>query len=146
MISMTWVFLVASRSQTTRFDCQCSRQSSHPNCTGHPVETIACRAVEMTSNYCELQMRNENDVHNWILGENVSWRSQFWREITDVIIFVKNFLHMQPYKYDIVVILVFFSELFDEYPIRGSVRKVFFHFLCRNRLYSEYKKKSFCTM
>ena len=32
-------------------------------------------------------------------------------------------------KYDIVVILVFFSELFDEYPIRGSVRKVFFHFL-----------------
>ena len=49
-------------------------------------------------------------------------------------------------KYDIVVILVFFSELFDEYPIRGSVRKVFFHFLCRNRLYSEYKKKSFCIM
>ena len=32
-------------------------------------------------------------------------------------------------KYDIVVILVFFSELFDEYPIRGSVRKVFFRFL-----------------
>ena len=32
-------------------------------------------------------------------------------------------------KYDIVVILVFFSELFDKYPIRGSVRKVFFRFL-----------------
>ena len=32
-------------------------------------------------------------------------------------------------KYDIVVILVFFSELFDEYPIRGSMRKVFFRFL-----------------
>ena len=32
-------------------------------------------------------------------------------------------------KYDIVVILVFFSELFDEYPIRGSMRKVFYSFL-----------------
>ena len=32
-------------------------------------------------------------------------------------------------KYDIVVILVFFSELFHEYPIRGSARKVFSRFL-----------------
>ena len=32
-------------------------------------------------------------------------------------------------KYDIVVILVFFSELFDEYLIRGSMRKVFYRFL-----------------
>ena len=32
-------------------------------------------------------------------------------------------------KYDIVVILVFFSELFDGYPIRRSVRKVFYSFL-----------------
>ena len=28
-------------------------------------------------------------------------------------------------KYDIVVILVFFSELFDEYLIRGSMRPFF---------------------
>ena len=32
-------------------------------------------------------------------------------------------------KYDIVVILVFFSELFDGYPIRGSMRKIFYRFL-----------------
>ena len=32
-------------------------------------------------------------------------------------------------KYDIVVILVFFFELFDEYPIRGLMRKVFYSFL-----------------
>ena len=32
-------------------------------------------------------------------------------------------------KYDIVVILVFFSELFDGYPIRGLMRKVFYSFL-----------------
>ena len=32
-------------------------------------------------------------------------------------------------KYDIVVILVFFSELFDGYSIRGSMRKFFYSFL-----------------
>ena len=38
-------------------------------------------------------------------------------------------------KYDIVVILVFFSELFDGYPIRGLMRKVFYSFLVGTAFY-----------